>query len=124
MVWGWGVGKVAWIDGRMTAEHYCEILATNLASTIDACTLLPDFAPRNQLVFQQDNDPKHTPKLAASWFRGQGVLPMPWPSQSPDLNPIEHLWQQLTGGDRMTTGNSIKLPIIGPVHVSSGLKLI
>ena len=38
-------------------------------------------------IFQQDNDPKHTSKLANESFRVKGVM-----AQSPDLNPIQHLW--------------------------------
>jgi hypothetical protein len=44
---------------------------------------------------QEDNDSKHTSKLATNWRRNNDVYKIDWPSMSPDLAPIENVWQFL-----------------------------
>ena len=56
----------------------------------------PSFCQRegSRYLFMQDNNPKHTSKLAREFFALNGIDWWKTPGESPDLNPIENLWHE------------------------------
>ena len=68
------------------------------------------FYPRriSGLKGQHDNAPCHTAKRVQSFMVDRGVDVLPWPSNSPDMNPIETLWAVIKARLRQHTLTSKK----------------
>ena len=56
--------SAAKIDGRMDSDIYLRLLKDELLNSLEHYGLNPPG-----IIFQQDNDPKHTPKKVKEWLR-------------------------------------------------------
>ena len=91
MVWG-GVSQhhrtePVVIAGNLNAVRYREDI------------LLPHVVPFLQahpdMTLQHDNATSHTARSVQDFLQDRNVSVLPWPAKSPDLNPIDHVWDQL-----------------------------
>ena len=82
-----GPTPIVIFEGMMDASGYVSILEVGLKPFVnnvirDAC-------------FMQDNDPKHTSRVAKQWIINENITWWRTPPESPDCNPIENLWHEL-----------------------------
>ena len=94
MIWGCmthkGVGFACWVQGWMDSNLYVTILEDELLKTIEYYKL-----KHKNVIFQQDGAHPHDAEKVKDWLKKYKITLLDLPSQSPNFNPIEHLWDHV-----------------------------
>ena len=91
MVWGAisskGVSQLKLVNGRMNSKYYQENIMNDIKLQCE-CVMFPG----KEYIFQQDNAPCHNSASTRAFLRNLDIKRLDWPSNSPDLSPIETVW--------------------------------
>jgi transposase len=81
-----GAGRLHVVEGNMNTDQYCQVLVNHFLPQAN------EWYPTGGYTFMQDGAPCHTSKRSMQCLASHGIPVLPWPGNSPDLNPIETLW--------------------------------
>ena len=89
------VGNLVFYEGSVNGQSYIQLVGDSLIGFIDS------------FVFTQDDAPPHESKHAMNFFEQNQISITRWLATSPDLNPIENMWNIIDNQLKSMRPNSL-----------------
>ena len=109
MVWGSIMGRrktnLIVVQGNLSAQGYINHFLQPEA--------VPYLQRHGPAILMHDNARPHVARICRQFLNRNNVNVLPWPAVSPDMNPIEHIWDYL-GRKSRARGNVHNLRDLGP----------
>jgi Transposase and inactivated derivatives len=83
-----GTGRLYIVEGTMRQDQYKRVLETRLLPQLEEW-----FPDDEEYVFMHDSAPCHKARSVTEFLAQRNITVLPWPGNSPDMNPIENMWE-------------------------------
>lgn len=83
-----GTGRLQIVQGTMKQDQYKKILEERLLPQLSEW-----FTDGEKPIFMHDGAPCHKARTITKFLAEKNITVLDWPGNSPDMNPIENVWE-------------------------------